>query len=214
MVELLGGWSNIVAELAQLDISDSVLTLCVSPLHARVAETAFDCFNEFKEDKNIDHWYEKAMEIDKPIVSAAATAITPASTGLKSRGGPSITGATKAAATPAPSSGRGGASSSFNLSTLDYIISQLSAMRLLICQYQYFLTEDCGLESLSSSEQPDMARWKEVEGVYVVLEGAYLSRAVGDAILQCREKTLLEVQKGVWVLQVGDKAVSVVLFMY
>ena len=181
MVELLGGWSNIVAELAELDICDTVLGLCVTPLHTRVAETAFDCFNEFKQDKHIDSWYDKAQRMDASAGTnsfSVDTAITPQSAG---RGGPS--------------------SSSFNLSTLDHAISQLSAMRLLACQYQLFL-EQCGLGAALTSADGDMARWREVDGVYVVLEGAYLTRAVHEAVEQCRDKRLLEVQTGVWILQV------------
>ena len=178
MVELVGGWSNIVADLAQLDISDNVLNLCVSPLHVRVAETAFDCFNEFKEDKHIDSWYNKAMQVNAPPPTA-----TPHSSVAASRAAP-------------PSS----SSSSFNLSVLDYIISQLSAMRILISQYQFFLDEQCGLKALA--EDIEMGRWREVEGVYSVLEGAYLSRAVAEAVSLCGEKALLEVQKNVWALQV------------
>lgn len=189
MVELLGGWSNIVAELAQLDISDGVLAMCVAPLHVRVAETAFECFNEFKEDKNLDSWYEKALRLSAlPATSVSSSNSSPrGSTRLQM-------------APPASSSKLSSASSTVNLSSLDYIVSQLSAMRLLICQYQLFLAEECGLVDLSQDKE--MSRWREVDGVYTVLETCYLSRAVGDALTLCREKALLEVQRNVWALQV------------
>jgi hypothetical protein len=186
MVELLGGWSNVVAELAELNISDGVLALCVTPLHVRVAETAFGCFNEFKEDKNLDSWYDKALRLSALPSAQASSEASPRSSGRL---------------VPAPPSSGKGSSSSFNLSSLDYIVSQLSAMRLLICQYQLFVSEECGLAELAADQE--MGRWREVDGVYSVLETCYISRAVADALELCKDKRLLEVQRNVWALQVG-----------
>jgi hypothetical protein len=88
----------------------------------------------------------------------------------------------------APSSGSGRVSNSgsgstqapVSLSSLDYLLCQLVAMRAVVMQYQYFLAETCGLPALA--EDAAMLSWLELDASYTSLEGLYLQCATSEAL--------------------------------
>ena len=61
LIELLGSWSNIISELLDYGISAEVLYICISPLHTRIAEASFGCFESFREDKNLESLFTRLM---------------------------------------------------------------------------------------------------------------------------------------------------------
>lgn len=44
------------------EISRTVLRLTIAQLHGRVIEMAFECFEKFRQDKNLDSWHVRVME--------------------------------------------------------------------------------------------------------------------------------------------------------
>jgi hypothetical protein len=70
LLELLGGWSDLVAGILQGGggggggVSAKVVYLVVVPFHLRVMEVAFECFEQFKSDKNITSWLRRVSEPD------------------------------------------------------------------------------------------------------------------------------------------------------
>jgi hypothetical protein len=181
LVELLGSWSNIISEILEYELSLEVLHMCISPLHNRIAEASFDCFESFREDKNLESLFGRLIASQNSTISKA---------------------------------GNSEVSSRLNISSLDYQVSQLADMRGVVQQYQNYLCI-----SFSSSYQvpvmqcvdpppslpslaydKEMLKWKEVEGVYVVLEGGYTATAIQDALslhplpfitLPCQQNPLL-----------------------
>eukprot|EP01041_Mallomonas_annulata_P003569 gene3569-7096_t len=61
LIELLGTWSNIIASINDYNISFYSINLIISPLHTRIIEMAFDCYESFKEDKNLNSWQIKTQ---------------------------------------------------------------------------------------------------------------------------------------------------------
>ena len=59
LIELLGGWSNLISEAAEQGLAPATLVLALAPLHERVMETAMECCAKFKEDKHINSWHGK-----------------------------------------------------------------------------------------------------------------------------------------------------------
>lgn len=62
LLELLGGWSNVAAEVVAYPISIGVKTQVLLPLHERIMESAFECFEQFKTDKSISQWLAKTHD--------------------------------------------------------------------------------------------------------------------------------------------------------
>ena len=116
------------------------------------SEAAFSCFTDFKEDKNIDQWHRKAA----PSSGSGS--------GRVSNSG----------------SGSGSTQAPVSLSSLDYLLCQLVAMRAVVMQYQYFLAETCGLPALA--EDAAMLSWLELDASYTSLEGLYLQCATSEAL--------------------------------
>lgn len=116
----------------------------------------------------------------------------------------------------APSSGSGsgsgedaGAGAVVSLGALDYLLSQLVAMRGVVLQYQHFLVHSCCLPALAVDE--GMGGWAELDAVYASLEGLYLQRALEEAMkggrvlvqLQGVMHSLRAVEDAFFVLQVS-----------
>jgi hypothetical protein len=109
IIELLGSWSNIMAELESFQLSPQMILLICAPIHSRVIDMAHECFNKFQEDKNLDSWQTKVLA---SIVGSTATSVA---------SGPNI-----------------------NLTTLDFLLSQMAAMRDIVNQYYKFISLKLG----------------------------------------------------------------------
>jgi hypothetical protein len=118
------------------------------------SEAAFSCFTDFKEDKNIDQWHRKAAP------SSGSGRVSNSGSGS--------------------GSGSGSTQAPVSLSSLDYLLCQLVAMRAVVMQYQYFLAETCGLPALA--EDAAMLSWLELDASYTSLEGLYLQCATSEAL--------------------------------
>ena len=64
-VELLGCWSNMMKSLCELDLSANTYRQIVSPLHSRIIEIAYEIFEKYKEDKNLQSWQQKVRSINE-----------------------------------------------------------------------------------------------------------------------------------------------------
>jgi len=74
LVDLLGSWSNVVLEIAALGVSDSMLHQIITTFHARIVELSFECFLQYKRDKNLDNWYTRVNEsLNAPKESASSS---------------------------------------------------------------------------------------------------------------------------------------------
>ena len=95
---------------------------------------------------------------------------------------------------------------SLSISTLDFLLSQMSAMREIVNQYYHFV-----LDAVTSIDkhghidndenmvsEVEMNRWRELDAGYVALEFGYMTHAVAEALC---EAALLEVEEGVFVPQ-------------
>lgn len=67
MLELLGGWSDIIAGIMQGGVSDKVKSLIILPFHIRVMEVSFECFEQFKSDKNIENWLKRVFDSEEDL---------------------------------------------------------------------------------------------------------------------------------------------------
>jgi hypothetical protein len=62
LLELLGGWSNCAAEVVAYPVSMGVKSQVLLPLHERIMDSAFECFEQFKTDKSVSQWLTKARD--------------------------------------------------------------------------------------------------------------------------------------------------------
>lgn len=62
MLELFGDWSDMVAGIVNGGLSDKVKSLVIVPFHVRVMEVSFECFEQFKSDKNISNWLKRVSD--------------------------------------------------------------------------------------------------------------------------------------------------------
>lgn len=67
MLDLLGAWSDIVAGIVQSNVSYPVKSLVIAPFHNRVLEVSFECFEQFKSDKNISSWLQRVSDPDHEL---------------------------------------------------------------------------------------------------------------------------------------------------
>jgi hypothetical protein len=72
LLDLLGGWSNCVAEVVAYPVSIGVKTQVLMPLHERIMESAFECFEQFKFDKSIAQWLAKAQDVSGSTINIVA----------------------------------------------------------------------------------------------------------------------------------------------
>ena len=162
LIELLGQWSNIVADLrgaltaggrrADHASAAKLLKAIVAPFHLRVIEVAFDCFEQFKADKSVHAWQEKLLTHEI------------------------------------------GGSDKYNISSLDYILSQMAAMRDVVDRYYEFIGEVLNEGSAEVvAAGVERSRWRELDAIYIALECGYISYATDEAL---RERALLETETG------------------
>lgn len=64
LIELLGSWSNILSEILEYSLPNNILLNCINPFHLRIIEASFDCFEEFKIDKKLEIWSTKFLSYD------------------------------------------------------------------------------------------------------------------------------------------------------
>jgi hypothetical protein len=62
LVELLGTWSNIVAQCRDFGFSRTLTKLILSPLYSRIVEAAVETFRTFKKDKELDQWSVRLLD--------------------------------------------------------------------------------------------------------------------------------------------------------
>ena len=98
LLELLGLWSNMIDHIRSLHyyISGTLLRIIITQLHSRIIEMALECFQKFREDKQIDSWHIRIIESEN-------------------------------------------GKNTFSISALDFLLSQMSAMREIVQQYYKFL---------------------------------------------------------------------------
>ena len=77
ILELLGNWSDIIANVVQGGFSAKITSLVIVPFHLRVMEVAFECFEQFKSDKNIANWLSRVQnpEIELNLVALDAVLV-------------------------------------------------------------------------------------------------------------------------------------------
>lgn len=61
ILELLGQWSNILANLIQYQFSKSFIQLSLASLYHRVLECVYDTYSTFVEDKDLSNWCVKCQ---------------------------------------------------------------------------------------------------------------------------------------------------------
>lgn len=103
-------------------------------------------------------------------------------------------------------------STAVSVASLDFLLSQMSAMREIVNQYSRFVVNRVALTD-SENLKGDTAccddddniittseknRWRELDAVYISLEFGYLNFAISDALSAC---TLLEVERNINVPQ-------------
>jgi hypothetical protein len=69
-IDLLGSWSNIINEIHNLYLSKAMVYIVLSPLYTRISESAYECFNVFKQDKDLDQLIKKLINsVDKEEIN-------------------------------------------------------------------------------------------------------------------------------------------------
>ena len=152
LVELLGVWSNYIAEMIDLGLSTNTLSLILPPLHVRVIVLAQECFIQFKEDKKLDNWHTRINNNNS-------------------------------------NSNSNNDNNDVSILALDFLLSQMAAMREVVNHYYNFLT----LHDITIGSNEELNKWRELDAVYISLEYGYLTHAVGDAI---DESNLLDIESG------------------
>jgi hypothetical protein len=130
-------------------------------------EMAFDCFERFKEDKNLDSWHLRVMGIEAPPTSTP----TLTSTGSGPMGAQGVTvatplkgpsGGTTSASTS--SSASSSSSVSFSIMALDFLLTQMAALRDMVHQYYAFLNGIFTARFIVAAEQVLSAGYSDGAG--------------------------------------------------
>jgi hypothetical protein len=177
-IELLGSWSNIVAEIMNIKLSKEMTQLILAQLHQRIIEMAFECFQVFKTDKDVDNWCIKAFQIpnaknryDLINLNALDNLVS-------------------------------------QISAMRQIINQhyLFLFNLFSSFFSSETDQEpvegqeikvySFLEQLLIVSKEEIIKWKEIDAIYSALENAYLQQSVLEACLQIHlisleEKTFL-----------------------
>ncbi|RYG92453.1 hypothetical protein EON65_59190, partial [archaeon] len=67
LLELLGTWSNIIAEILAVNFDKEQVLFLLSSLSQRVHSLAYDCYLTFKSDKDLEGWCSKCADINNNI---------------------------------------------------------------------------------------------------------------------------------------------------
>ena len=62
LIELLGSWSNVVAQCVQFEFSRSLTRQILSPLYTRIIEASTECVQTFKRDKELESWTVRLLD--------------------------------------------------------------------------------------------------------------------------------------------------------
>lgn len=62
LLELLGTWSNIVAQCVAFGFSRALTRQILSPLYTRILEASVECFKTFKRDKELEQWSVRSLD--------------------------------------------------------------------------------------------------------------------------------------------------------
>lgn len=218
MIELLGCWSNMVADITTYNMSTYMIQLVVFPFHSRIIDVTFDIFLQYRNDKNIDEWTSK-LQLQQSQQCKTNNNIN--------------------------DYGRNAKSTPINISVnaLDNIINTILSMSTLIIQYKYFIlnvfqqsylsytkahshrnntaisssssllpTETAMISNSSTNcnalfdgsaliESKEMLQWREVDNIYIILEIGYFHNTMEQIFCDDDELQYIEVQNNVYTFQ-------------
>ena len=168
--ELLGKWSNIITEISEFGLSLQTLHACINTLHQRIIDCSLDCMRQFQKDKSLDSWHQRVLSVN-------------------SAENDQLLGEEGNHLQQLP----------FSILTLDNLVAQVAAMREIVGTYYSFLDSFSSPElNLHVYDITELNQWRELDVMYMSLEGGYLTHSVAAA---SREAGLVEVQTGVLVPQ-------------
>jgi hypothetical protein len=185
LIELLGSWSNIVAQCSDFGFSRSLTRQILSPLYTRIVEASVECFKTFKRDKELDQWSVRLLDETAECNVGSLDFLVSQVAAMKSmvhqhyayhystfHDYDPLAELLNGAPTSAPASTDGSSSAGSSGSAI--------------------------LENMLIVTQDELLQWRELDALYVTMEFGFLQRATQQAL---RELQLIETEAGVYIPQ-------------
>jgi hypothetical protein len=232
-IELLGTWSNMITHINHFGFSKEMIPLLLSSLHNRIIEMSFECFLTFKSDKDIDNWVIRANNFNTGTESDQTTINLSALDGLLSQiammrkiinqhylflfhsfhgyfddepeenneetvAKQQQNSETKIEQSAIPSTGSNvNVQESTDKSNIQQVVASNPKKSTASTVSHSFLDH---LLIVSSSE---LLKWKEIDIIYIALEGSYLQQSIIEACLNgC--SSALSLEENIYILEMFE----------
>jgi hypothetical protein len=184
LIELLGSWSNIVAQCSDFGFSRSLTRQILSPLYTRIVEASVECFKTFKRDKELDQWSVRLLDETAECNVGSLDFLVSQVAAMKSMVHQHYAYHYSTFHDYDPLAElQSGAPTSAAVSTDG--ASAVSGNSAII-------------ENMLIVTQDELLQWRELDALYVTMEFGFLQRATQQAL---RELQLIETEAGVLIPQ-------------
>lgn len=173
LIEVLGTWSNVVAQCTEFGFSRSLTRQILSPLYTRIVEASQECFKAFKRDKELDQWSSRLLDESVECNVASLDSLVSQVAAFRS----------------------------MVHQHYCYHYSCFRAYRLGLdrdSDREGGHGSPAVVESMLVVTPEELLQWRELDAQYVTMEFGFLQRATQQAL---SEAALIEVEDGVYIPQ-------------
>jgi hypothetical protein len=176
LIEILGTWSNIVAQTCEFGFSRSLTRQILSPLYTRILEAALECFVTFKRDKELEQWGTRLLNENTEYNVASLDSLVSQVAAFRS----------------------------MVHQHYSYLYSCFHPSKTGSDRFEPPLNSTAGvnnsavLENMLIVSNEELLQWRELDAQYVTMEFGFLQRATQKAL---SERALIEVETGVYIPQ-------------